>query len=204
VQYSTLSFLQSPAIFEESVTYPVSHPAFSLFVEALCPGVRWPVCEADHHHLVPILRMTGTTPSRLRFTSRFAQTHLCPSSPFILISASSRAFYRRAFIVFLQGFFLYEAVLSPSEVHHLICVISGFRRKVAANCAYLGFYAASRGGGNYRYYLRNNPEERRSHILISRYYVYTLLVPKMFSLTAKLHNSLTRFDFLTALGKCSK
>jgi len=118
-----------------------------------------------------MLRMSGTTPSRLRFTSRFAQTLLCPSCPFIFTTAVHLA--PKAFVVG-AAVYLHEAALSPSEVHHLICVISGFRRKVAANWAPLGFYTSS-GGGNYRYSLRNNREERSSH-LISRYYVCTLLV----------------------------
>jgi hypothetical protein len=80
-------------------------------------------------------------------------------------------------------------------------VISGFHCKVAANWSPLGFYATNSSGENYCNFLRNNPEERSSHLLISRYYVCTLLVPKMFSLTAKLHNALTQFDFPTALGK---
>jgi hypothetical protein len=42
------------------------------------------------------------------------------------------------------------------------CVISGFRREVAENCALLGLYSAY--GGKLRYSLRNNPYERSSQL----------------------------------------
>jgi len=49
---------------------------------------------------------------------------------------------------------------------YFLCVISGFRREVAENCALLGYYAAS-SGRNYHCSLRNNPEERSSHYFLN-------------------------------------
>jgi len=42
----------------------------------------------------------------------------------------------------------------------VLCMISGFWRKVAEKCSPLGFYAAS--SGNYYNSVRNNPVERNS------------------------------------------
>jgi hypothetical protein len=65
----------------------------------------------------------------------------------------------------------------PAYVNKPQAVISGFRRKVNKNCALLGYYAA--GSGNFLATfrdnlsvppyssLRNNPEERTSHLLHS-------------------------------------
>jgi hypothetical protein len=78
------------------------------------------------------------------------------------------------------------------KTYHIVCVFSGFCRKVDENCALLSYYAASSGNflptfqdnlsvsswplqmgpigfpeksvRNYHYSLRNNPEERSSHI----------------------------------------
>jgi hypothetical protein len=58
-----------------------------------------------------------------------------------------------------------------------LCVISGFRREVAENCALLGYYAASIGSFPYHYSPRNNLEERSSkpkHVARFRHYKYHL------------------------------
>lgn len=145
--------------------------------------------------------MSGTTPSRLRFTSLFVQTSLLFITSYFNLSRLSCASSHKAFIVVLQGF-IWSCTKSvgrpPPHLGDFWLPL-----KVAANWAPLGFYATNRSGGNYCNSLPNNSEERSSLLLISRYYVCTLLVPKMFSLTAKLHNS-TQFDFPTALGKWSK
>jgi hypothetical protein len=60
---------------------------------------------------------------------------------------------------------------------HSLCVIAGFHHKVNENCAVLGYYAVSSGNSlltfcaemlvrNYHYFLRNNPEECSSHVIV--------------------------------------
>jgi hypothetical protein len=57
-------------------------------------------------------------------------------------------------------------------------MISGFQHKVDENCAVLGYYVVSSGNflpmfcvavlvRNYHYFLCNNPEEHRSHVIVS-------------------------------------
>ena len=163
---NVLHLLFSEVSHFSAVSNGQSHPAFSSCVEALCPGVRWLGCEADH---LP----SGTDVKNERsytFTSPYyftvcTDTSLLVISFYFKLSCSSRTFRLKAFIVVLAGF-MYDAVLKSvgSPATH-----SGLRREVAGNCALLGLYAASSGGGNYHYWLRNDPEERSSRLLISRY-----------------------------------
>jgi hypothetical protein len=44
----------------------------------------------------------------------------------------------------------------------VVCMISGFRRKVDGNCGLLGYCTANSRKENYHYSLRNNPEQRSS------------------------------------------
>ena len=67
--------------------------------------------------------------------------------------------------------------INTVDTCHSLCMISGFHHKVDENCAVLGYYAVSSGNflltfcaetlvRNYHYFLRNNPEECSSHVIV--------------------------------------
>jgi hypothetical protein len=112
---------------------------------SLCLSSSLPRCKVARMWIWPTSSSSDVKNERnCTLKSPFYLT-VCPSSPFILTWAVHLAPFPTRPLHCC-------AALSPSEAL-INCAISGFRRKVAANWAPLGFYATSSGGGNYRYSL---------------------------------------------------